>query len=163
MMKRIAACLLPVAALFSGAPALANPELEVADRGTVPTCSVTDALPADMARRAAELGYTREMLMPSTVTAPQFRGRLRCAKTLDGFGKTIGIALVEDFQLEGKKMRALYQGDSIVFSLSGITPAATYPTRKGELRCYRGAAAVVHCTTGFGARGGEHADAAEPE
>jgi hypothetical protein len=141
-------------ALFGGNAALANPELEVADRGTVPTCSVTDALPADMAKRAAELGYVREELMPSTVTTPQFRGRLRCAKTLDGFAKTIGIALVEDFLLEGEKVRALYQGDTIVFSLAGATPAATYPTRKGELRCYRsGAAAVVQCTTGFGPKG----------
>jgi len=137
--------------LFSGQAAFANPELEVADRGTVPTCSVTDALPADMAKRAAELGYVREELMPSTVTTPQFRGRLRCAKTLDGYGKMIGIALVEDFLLEGAKVRALYQGDTIVFSLAGTTPAATYPTRKGELRCYRsGAAAVIQCTTGFG-------------
>lgn len=141
-------------ALFGGNAALANPELEVADRGTVPTCSVTDALPADMAKRAGELGYGREELMPSTVTAPQFRGRLRCARTLDGFAKTIGIALVEDFLLEGEKVRALYQGDTIVFSLAGITPAATYPTRKGEIRCYRsGAAAVVQCTTGFGPKG----------
>lgn len=138
-------------ALLSGQAAFANPELEVADRGTVPTCSVTDALPADMAKRAAELGYVREELMPSTVTTPQFRGRLRCAKTLDGYGKMIGIALVEDFLLEGAKVRALYQGDTIVFSLAGTTPAATYPTRKGELRCYRsGAAAVIQCTTGFG-------------
>lgn len=137
--------------LFLGQAAFANPELEVADRGTVPTCSVTDALPADMAKRAAELGYVREELMPSTVTTPQFRGRLRCAKTLDGYGKMIGIALVEDFLLEGAKVRALYQGDTIVFSLAGTTPAATYPTRKGELRCYRsGAAAVIQCTTGFG-------------
>ena len=137
--------------LFSGQAAFANPELEVADRGTVPTCSVTDALPADMAKRAAELGYVREELMPSTVTTPQFRGRLRCAKTLDGYGKMIGIALVEDFLLEGAKVRALYQGDTIVFSLAGTTPAATYPTRKGELRCYRsGAAAMIQCTTGFG-------------
>ncbi len=138
-------------ALLSGQAAFANPELEVADRGTVPTCSVTDALPADMAKRAAELGFVREELMPSTVTTPQFRGRLRCAKTLDGYGKMIGIALVEDFLLEGAKVRALYQGDTIVFSLAGTTPAATYPTRKGELRCYRsGAAAVIQCTTGFG-------------
>ncbi|MEW6576537.1 MAG: hypothetical protein AB1408_09325 [Pseudomonadota bacterium] len=138
-------------ALLSGQAAFANPELEVADRGTVPTCSVTDALPADIAKRAAELGYVREELMPSTVTTPQFRGRLRCAKTLDGYGKMIGIALVEDFLLEGAKVRALYQGDTIVFSLAGTTPAATYPTRKGELRCYRsGAAAVIQCTTGFG-------------
>jgi len=138
-------------ALLSGQAAFANPELEVADRGTVPTCSVTDALPADMAKRAAELGYVREELMPSTVTTPQFRGRLRCAKTLDGYGKMIGIALVEDFLLEGAKVRALYQGDTIVFSLAGTTPAAIYPTRKGELRCYRsGAAAVIQCTTGFG-------------
>jgi len=137
--------------LLSGQAAFANPELEVADRGTVPTCSVTDALPADMAKRAAELGFVREELMPSTVTTPQFRGRLRCAKTLDGYGKMIGIALVEDFLLEGSKVRALYQGDTIVFSLAGTTPAATYPTRKGELRCYRsGAAAVIQCTTGFG-------------
>ena len=140
--------------LLSGRAAFANPELEVADRGTVPTCSVTDALPADMAKRAAELGYVREELMPSTVTTPQFRGRLRCAKTLDGFGKVIGIALVEDFLLEGEKVRALYQGDTIIFSLAGATPAATYPTRKGELRCYRsGAAAVIQCTTGFGPKG----------
>jgi hypothetical protein len=104
-----------------------------------------------MAKRAAELGFVREELMPSTVTTPQFRGRLRCAKTLDGYGKMIGIALVEDFLLEGAKVRALYQGDTIVFSLAGTTPAATYPTRKGELRCYRsGAAAVIQCTTGFG-------------
>ena len=138
-------------ALLSGQAAFANPELEVADRGTVPTCSVTDALPADMAKRAAELGFVREELMPSTVTTPQFRGRLRCAKTLDGYGKMIGIALVEDSLLEGAKVRALYQGDTIVFSLAGTTPAATYPTRKGELRCYRsGAAAVIQCTTGFG-------------
>lgn len=138
-------------ALLSGQAAFANPELEVADRGTVPTCSVTDALPADMAKRAAELGFVREELMPSTVTTPQFRGRLRCAKTLDGYGKMIGIALVEDFLLEGAKVRALYQGDTIVFSLAGTTPAATYPTRKGELRCYRsGAAAVIQCTAGFG-------------
>lgn len=138
-------------ALLSGQAVFANPELEVADRGTVPTCSVTDALPADMAKRAAELGFVREELMPSTVTTPQFRGRLRCAKTLDGYGKMIGIALVEDFLLEGAKVRALYQGDTIVFSLAGTTPAATYPTRKGELRCYRsGAAAVIQCTTGFG-------------
>lgn len=143
--------LLFACALLSGQAAFANPELEVADRGTVPTCSVTDALPADMAKRAAELGYVREELMPSTVTTPQFRGRLRCAKTLDGYGKMIGIALVEDFLLEGAKVRALYQGDTIVFSLAGTTPAATYPTRKGELRCYRsGAAAVIQCTTGFG-------------
>ncbi|MBK6706819.1 MAG: hypothetical protein IPG54_04755 [Sphingomonadales bacterium] len=142
------------ASLICAVPALANPELEVADRGTVPTCSVTDALPADMAKRAGELGYVREELMPSTVTTPQFRGRLRCARTLDGFGRTIGIALVEDFVLEGEKVRALYQGDTIVFSLSGLTPAATYPTRKGEVRCYRsGAAAVVQCTTGFGPEG----------
>ena len=140
--------------LLYGQAALANPELEVADRGTVPTCSVTDALPADMAKRAIDLGYVREELMPSTVTTPQFRGRLRCAKTLDGFGKLIGIALVEDFVLDGEKVRALYQGDSIVFSLSGTTPAATYPTRKGEIRCYRGgAAAVVQCSTGFGPKG----------
>lgn len=133
---------------------MANPELEVADRGTVPTCSVTDALPADMAKRAAELGYVREELMPSTVTTPQFRGRLRCARTLDGFGKVIGNALVEDFLLDGEKIRALYQGDTVVFSLSGATPAATYPTRKGEMRCYRsGVAAVVQCTTGFGPKG----------
>lgn len=145
--------LLFACALLSGQAAFANPELEVADRGTVPTCSVTDALPADMAKRAAELGYVREELMPSTVTTPQFRGRLRCAKTLDGYGKMIGIALVEDFLLEGAKVRALYQGDTIVFSLAGTTPAATYPTRKGELRCYRsGAAAVIQCTTGFGAK-----------
>lgn len=143
--------LLFACALLSGQAAFANPELEVADRGTVPTCSVTDALPADMAKRAAELGFVREELMPSTVTTPQFRGRLRCAKTLDGYGKMIGIALVEDFLLEGAKVRALYQGDTIVFSLAGTTPAATYPTRKGELRCYRsGAAAVIQCTTGFG-------------
>lgn len=141
-------------ALFGGNAALANPELEVADRGTVPTCSVTDALPADMAKRAGELGYVREELMPSTITTPQFRGRLRCARTLDGFAKTVGIALVEDFLLDGEKVRALYQGDTIVFSLAGITPAATYPTRKGEIRCYRsGAAAVVQCTTGFGPMG----------
>jgi len=38
--------------------------------------------------------------------------------------------------------------------LSGATPAATYPTRKGEIRCYlSGAAAVVQCTTGFGPKG----------
>lgn len=142
------------AMLTAAQPALANPELEIADRGTVPTCSVTDALPADMAKRAAELGYDREEYMPSTVTTPLFRGRLRCAKTLDGFGKAIGIALVEDFLLEGEKVRALYQGDTMVFSLSGVTPAATYPTRRGEIRCYRsGAAAVVQCTTGFGPNG----------
>ena len=147
-------CAIVAASLFGAVPALANPELEVADRGTVPTCSISDALPADMAKRAGELGYVREELMPSTVTIPQFGGRLRCARTLDGFGKTIGIALVEDFLLEGEKVRALYQGDTIVFSLSGATPAATYPTRKGEMRCYRGgAAAVVQCTTGFGAMG----------
>lgn len=146
--------LLVASGLCGAAPALANPELEVADRGTVPTCSITDALPADMAKRATELGYVREELMPSTVATPQFRGRLRCARTLDGFGKTIGIALVEDFMLDGEKVRALYQGDSIIFSLSGATPAATYPTRKGELRCYRsGAAAVVQCSTGFGPMG----------
>ena len=140
--------------MFGLAPALANPGLEVADRGTAPTCSITDALPTDMAKRAAELGYEREDLMPSTVTTPQFRGRLRCAKTLDGFGKMIGIAQVEDFVLDGEKIRALYQGDTIVFSLSGNTPAATYPTRKGEFRCYRGgAAAVMQCTTGYGAKG----------
>ncbi len=147
-------CALGTAALFFAQGAMANPELEVADRGTVPTCSVTDALSADMAKRASELGYVREELMPSTVTAPQFRGRLRCARTLDGFGKTIGIALVEDFLLDGEKVRALYQGDTIIFSLAGTTPAATYPTRKGEVRCYRsGAAAVVQCTTGFGPNG----------
>lgn len=145
---------LVAASLFGAAPAMANPELEVADRGTVPTCSVTEALPADMAKRAGELGYVREELMPSTVTTPQFGGRLRCARTLDGFAKKIGIAQVEDFLLEGEKVRALYQGDTTVFSLSGTTPAATYPTRKGEMRCYRsGAAAVVQCTTGFGAKG----------
>jgi hypothetical protein len=145
---------LGAATLFGAAPAMANPELEVADRGTVPTCSVTDALPADMVKRAGELGYVREELLPSTVTAPQFRGRLRCARTLDGFAKTIGIALVEDFLLEGEKVRALYQGDTIVFSLAGTTPAAIYPTRKGEMRCYRsGAAAVVQCTSGFGPKG----------
>lgn len=154
MMKTATACLLLAAAILSGSAVRANPELEVADRGTVPTCSVTDALPADMAKRAHDLGYVREEPMPSTVTTPQFRGRLRCAKTLDGFGKAIGIALVEDFLFEGEKIRALYQGDSIVFSLSGTTPAALYPTRKGEMRCYRGgAAAVVQCTTGFGAKG----------
>lgn len=154
MMRTAFACLLLAAAFLPGSAARANPELEVADRGTVPTCSVTDALPADMAQRAATQGYAREVPMPSTVTTPQFRGRLRCAKTLDGFGKAIGIALVEDFLFEGAKIRALYQGDSIVFSFSGTTPAAIYPTRKGEMRCYRGgAAAVVQCSTGFGAKG----------
>lgn len=154
MMKTATTCLLLAAAILLGSAVRANPELEVADRGTVPTCSVTDALPADMAKHAHDHGYVREEPMPSTVTAPQFRGRLRCAKTLDGFGKAIGIALVEDFLFEGEKIRALYQGDSIVFSLSGSTPAATYPTRKGEMRCYRGgAAAMVQCTTGFGAKG----------
>ncbi len=153
-MIRTAHILVFALTLLSARAALANPELEVADRGTMPTCSITDGLPADMAKRAAELGYVREELMPSTVTTPQFRGRLRCAKTLDGFGKAIGIALVEDFLLDGEKVRALYQGDTIVFSLAGSTPAATYPTRKGEMRCYRGgAAAVVQCTTGFGPKG----------
>jgi hypothetical protein len=147
--------LIAVLALTFGAmPVAANQELDLADRGTVPTCSITDALPADMAKRAAELGYAREELMPSTVTTAQFRGRLRCAKTLDGKAKAIGIALVEDFTLDGSKIRALYQGDSILFSFSGTTPAATYPTIKGEFRCYRGgAAAVMQCTTGFGAKG----------
>jgi hypothetical protein len=145
-----------IAAMLIGtaSPAFANAEVDLADRGTVPSCSITDALPADMAKRGEELGYTREELMPSTVVTPQFRGRLRCAKTLDGAGKMIGIALVEDFTLEGTKMRALYQGDMVLFSLSGSTPAATFPTRKGEFRCYRGgAAAVTQCTTGYGAKG----------
>ncbi len=61
---------------------------------------------------------------------------------------------LEKIRIAGEKVRALYQGDTIVFSLSGLTPAATYPTRKGEVRCYRsGAAAVVQCTTGFGPEG----------
>jgi hypothetical protein len=146
--------ILAVAAILCAAPSFANPEVEIADRGTVPSCAVTDALPADMAKRAAELGYGAGDLMPSTVTAPLFRGRLRCAKTLDGRAKAVGTALVEDFLLDGSKVRALYQGDSIIFSLAGSTPAATYPTRKGEFRCYRGgAAAVMQCTTGFGATG----------
>jgi hypothetical protein len=145
-----------IAAMLIGtaSPAFANAEVDLADRGTVPSCSITDPLPADMAKRGEELGYDRSELMPSTVTTPQFRGRLRCAKTLDGAGKMIGIALVEDFTLEGTKMRALYQGDMVLFSLAGTTPAATFPTRKGEFRCYRGgAAAVTQCTTGYGAKG----------
>lgn len=143
-----------LALTFSAMPVAANQELDLADRGTVPTCSIIDAMPADMAKRAAEHGYAREELMPSTVTSSQFRGRLRCAKTLNGKAKAIGIALVEDFTLDGSKVRALYQGDTILFSLSGTTPAATYPTVKGEFRCYRGgAAAVMQCTTGFGAKG----------
>jgi hypothetical protein len=139
---------------FGAMPVAANQELDLADRGTVPTCSIIDALPVVMAKRAAELGYLGEELMPSTVTTAQFRGRLRCAKTLDGKAKAIGIALVEDFTLDGTKVRALYQGDTILFSYSGTTPAAIYPTVKGEFRCYRGgAAAVIKCTTGFGAKG----------
>lgn len=139
---------------FGAMPVAANQELDLADRGTVPTCSITDALPAKMAKRVADLGYVREELMPSTVASPQFRGRLRCARTLDAKAKAVGIALVEDFTLDGSRVRALYQGDTILFSLSGTTPSATYPTVKGEFRCYRGgAAAVVQCTTGFGANG----------
>jgi hypothetical protein len=140
--------------LLGQAPVLANQELDLADRGTVPTCSITDALPADMAKRATELGYANGELMPSTAAGPQFGGRMRCARTLDGKTKSVGTALVEDFLLEGTKVRALYQGDTVLFSLSGATPAATYPMRKGEFRCYRGgAAAVTQCTTGFGAKG----------
>lgn len=147
-----------VAGLFSfaSAPAaLANPEVDLADRGTVPSCSITDPLSPALSARADQIGFARTpQLMPSTVTRPQFGGRLRCAQTLDGKNRSVGIALVEDFVRDGTKLRALYQGDSIVFSLSGDTPAATYPTRKGEYRCYRGgAAAVMQCTTGFGAKG----------
>jgi hypothetical protein len=150
-LRRLAASLVLLAC---PAALWANIELDLADRGTVPSCSIIDALTPEMAKRATELGYGEAQLMPSTVTSPQFRGRLRCAKTLNGTTRTIGIALVEDFLLDGTKVRALYQGDSVLFSLSGATPAATYPTSRGEFRCYRGgAAAVMQCTTGFGAKG----------
>ncbi|MGL5839076.1 MAG: hypothetical protein ACRCY3_11295 [Sphingorhabdus sp.] len=140
--------------LGCAAPLFANPELDLADRGTVPSCSITDALTPAMAKQALALGFSAEQLIPSTATRPQFGGRMRCAKTLDNKIKGIGIALVEDFTLEGGKIRALYQGDTVVFSLAGTTPTATYPTRKGEFRCYRGgAAAVMQCTTGFGVKG----------
>ncbi len=151
---RFAILVLGLSAMFAPVSANANSELELADRGTVPSCSITDALPPELARQAAQLGFSAEQLMPSTVTRAQFGGRLRCAKTIDVRTKGIGIALVEDFVLDGTKVRALYQGDTVLFSLSGGTPAATYPMQKGEFRCYRGgAAAVMQCTTGFGAKG----------
>lgn len=155
MRFRLPAILAAALLLVPAAPLRANPEVDLADRGTVPSCSITDSLPPALALRARELGMAGPpLLMPSTITRPQFGGRLRCAQTLDGKTGGIGIALVEDFTRDGTRLRALYQGDSIVFSLTGDTPAATYPTRKGEYRCYRsGAAAVMQCTTGFGAKG----------
>lgn len=149
-LRFLSALLALSASAVVASPLFANPEFAGADRGTAPTCSITDALAPDLAKRAAELGLNGELPMPSVVTSPKFRGRLRCARTIDGAAGAIGIALVEDFMLDGMKVRALYQGDMVLFALGGQTPAATFPTRRGEFRCYRGGAASVQCSTGFG-------------
>ena len=56
--KRVLSSL--VAGLFAFASAtsvLANPEVDLADRGTVPSCSITDQLSPALSARADQIGF----------------------------------------------------------------------------------------------------------